>query len=354
MPTGEDAQTQTILLDPVLSFGLVGTTSKTKSFSDVAVATKSVPADNAKHVVAIIKNKSQPSGVTFTLTLRLRFTVPANCNSVGFYNRGTSPAGPSTNTMYLGMHDPSSSADFSNTGETVTLKNITQNTSVNVAPNTDNSIDVSPGDTIEVCLPYKEGWDIKVAVNSSCGNITDLQIFYRIDVTIYHDGSLAGGKGVECSFEVYDADGSTLLGTYTFEGLVNPFAQAQVQAGVATKVGLTRLADIDLGDYVLDPSAPVHYLRVIVAEIKDRATGQAVSLDDFNLIQVALRLEDGEGNVVASTPLEQVTQLPFNGSWSDAINPPDTQTTYKPKLHIEVNPKYAKRYEVDLIVQLGM
>ncbi|MHC1627979.1 MAG: hypothetical protein ACXQTI_04005 [Candidatus Nezhaarchaeales archaeon] len=354
MPTGEDAQTQTLLLDPILSFGLVSTQSKTKSFSDVAVAQKTVVNDNAWHVVAVLKNKTQPAGVTFTATLRLRFTVPSGTSGVIVDNTTTTGVTLSSGYMTFAMHDPNDTSNvINNTGQNVTIRNITTNQEATATPGDSAQVNASEGDVIEIILPYKDGWEIKAMLNVG-GNITDLSIFYRVDVTIYHDGSLPGGKGVTCSFEVYDADGSTLLGTYTFEGLVNPFAQAQVRKGLSVKAGVTRVETIDLGDYVLDPSAPHHYLRVIVAGIKDRGTGQQVSLDDFNVLQVGLTLRDEQDNVVASTPIEDVTELPFHGSWSDVISPPDTQTTYKAKLQIAVNPKYAKHYEIDAIVQLGM
>ncbi|RLE61955.1 MAG: hypothetical protein DRJ38_10505 [Thermoprotei archaeon] len=351
---GEDAQSEVLLLDPALSFGLVSTASKTKSFSDVPVATKTVPKGTSYHVLAVVKNKSQPQGVTFDLLLRIRFTAPQGASTVVILNDNIQSFSINAGDIHIGLHNPSDTSNiFNNTGSNIIFRNVTTNEEITISSGEWDPISVSPGDIIEVILPYVEGWELKVLSNTDV-DITDLSIFYRVDATIYHDGSLTGGKGVVCSFEVYDSDGQTLLGKYEFEGIVNPFALTEITRSITIRAGETKSLDIDLGDYVLDPSAPTHYLRAVIASIEDRVTNQAVSLDEFNALKVQVKLEDGAGNVIASSPLEDVTQLPFNGSWSDAINAPSETTTYKAKLHIEVNPKYAKRYRIGALVQLGM
>ena len=359
MPTGEDAQMETILLDPTLSFGLVGTTSKTKSYSDIAVAVKSVPNDTSPHIIAISKNKLQPTGVTFLPLLRLRFTAPAGVERVAVDNK-TETFSLFTKELRVAMHDPSDTTnDFNNTGENMFLRNVTKNIEKTIPPNSYDYLspdygEVDAGDIIEVGLPYKEGWEVVTAVESSLSAI-DIEVFHRVDATIYHDGSLTGGEGVECSFEVYDEDGSTLLGKYTFEGLVNPFVEESITKGYSIKAGLTRLIEADCGDYVLDPSAPDHYLRAVLVDIKDRATGSSVDLSEFDYLAIGLQIKDPDTEeIIASVEPEEVTSLPFTGSWSGVISAPSSAKTYKAILVLMVNPKQAKRYEADCIIQLGM
>jgi len=354
--TGEDAQSEVILLDPVLSFGLVDTASKTKSYSNVAVTHKDVEVQAGEITnIAECKNVNAPSGVTFLARLRLKFTVPPDWSKIFITNKNSSLAGYDTGPNF-GLQPEGSSYDVENTGEFIFVYNLTQNTSLTVNAGSEDNIDVYEGDEVVIDIPLKDGWMFRCRLGPSGSSHTiTMKIFDRIDATIYHDGSLTGGKGVECTFEVYDSDGSTLLGTYTFEGMVNPFVETSITKNYGIKAGLTRLIEADCGDYKLDPSAPDHYLRAVLVDIKDRATGNSVSLDEFNNISIGLQLKDPDTeDIIAYVDPEEVASLPFTGSWTNAISAPSSAKTYKAILVLMVNPKQAKRYEVDCLIQLGM
>ena len=264
------------------------------------------------------------------------------------------------NPVWFAVRDPTTSNILSNTGSlSAYIINVTKAISKEASPGSSAALksengELDTGDEVIVELPVLDGWQVVAGISTACPSL-DVNIFDSVVAYLRNAGGLSGGVGVSGSYDIYDEDESTLLGTYTFEGLVNPFAEGSITKGYSIKAGLTRLIEADCGDYVLDPSAPDHYLRAVLAVLKDRATGNTVDLSEFDYLAIGLQIKDPDTDeIIASVDPEEVTSLPFTGSWTDVISAPASTKTYKAILVLMVNPKQAKRYEADCIIQLGM
>jgi len=326
--TTDLASSGKIVLDPALPFGLVKTTSKTVTYTkDVysSIVVKEIttpPSTNFSAIVLPYQAKEVTTGVSWGATFRVRFKAGRG-TTYYLYNKayGGTLAG-----IVFGARKLGSSNNFDQTEVDLILKNITNGTSVTVTPGNSDSLFFNAGDIGEIEYPIPLFSDAKGEVRFNLeyeSDVSDIICFYALDVEMYHDGSLERGSPVTLVLEVYDTDGTTVLGTFEIDGVVSPYDFSRHDVYDAYKAGYMKAIEQPIGTWALKSGATGVYARLQLDDVKVGGVSKGISdiPNLFDTLEISFMHKDEYDNIVAMPVCELITggvlkqsAIPFQSS----------------------------------------
>lgn len=368
MSTVEEAGTGTITLDPVLAFGLVKTAAKTKTWTKddtSALLLKSLSSlPSERYVFAVLPHTiNKPTGVIVSdILVTVRFKCNVDGATIYLVNKEADKS--LSENVFVGLRKKGyTDHDYHNTGRTMYIKNVTTGQSKTISPTTEDYIIANAGDIIEATLVLPVDWDVDGEVRFITGDtsrISDIEFMSALDISMRHDGSLTGGTGVTVTFDVYDSDGSTLLGSFEIDGLVSPFSNLNLNYRGRYKWGGERVMEVDDADYDMASDAPDAWMRFEVSDIK--VGGNSIADSDipnlFDKLILSNRIYDTTPAMQAEAKCDIVAAGSKHCQSSDVALPKGA-SGWKSKLYIDIATKKAdalrgKRIEIPVKLYMVM
>jgi len=371
MSTVEETASGTIALDPVLVFGLVLDTPKTKTWTKTdtpAISyTKTVASLGIDKDILYFKNFSIPTGVTFLPRVKIRVKVPINPDRA-LYVMNSDAYQEEPYGLHFGFKLPGATTPFSNTGKTI-IARLIDGTTGNVKseltiPSDSNGgwSTWNAGDIVEVECEVEQDWAFHIRDAYSTDNFGTLEIegLSGLSVTMYHDGTLSGGTGVVVTFDLVDEDGVTVLISYEIDGLVSPFTNMNLNYIGRYRLGGERVIEVDSGNYDMDAGAPDAWMRFEVSDIK--VGGVSIADSDipslFDKLILSNRIYDTTPSMQAEAKCDVVTAGSKPCQSSDVALPKGA-SGWKSKLYIDIATKKAdalrgKRIEIPVKLYVVM
>lgn len=315
----DNASSGNIILDPAFSLGLVKTTPRTYTYDrsttpqieHVNETTVLIPAGSSKTRL-LFKNVTAPVGVTFRPYGRMFFKIYGRY--IYIYNANVTSL-PTKDLVAVGVVKEGSANIFDDSGLNMYYK-VTDDAGnvikkwTTVGSGGSSSVGVGGYGWVYFDFPLLSDYWLKISAGPSgtADLYIDYIIFDRLEVTVYHDGSLARGEPVTCSFEVYDQDGVTQLALYEFNGVVSPYDFATHHYFASYRAGAKITYEVPIGIWALKSGAQGIFSRMRIDDLYVGDTKVTTNPEYyFNDLEVGFIHKDEYGNIVA-LPLAQAVE----------------------------------------------
>jgi len=333
--TTDLASSGSIVLDPTLPFGLVKTTAKTVTYTKDVYPALSVKTydlkeandDTPKVNVFAIGTPVIPNHVSFERRIKIRGSFETN-SSKGLYVCNVDddlPSGAGEESGF-GFAKEGATVDFSSVGGNILVRDIDTGEEWTVAVGGRVALNKQTANLeIEAPIPNDAKYFFKLVKYNlnRYTRVTNLEVVTELTATMYHDGALERGDSVLVSFDVYDSDGATVLGTINIEGVVSPYDFSRHDVRDTYKAGAMKSIVAPVGTWALKSGATGVYARLSLDSV--RVGGVEKTISDipnlFDTLEIDFMHKDEYENIVAMPVCELITggvlkqsAIPFQSS----------------------------------------